>query len=437
MQAAGQLRNEIPLHTLEEGDGLEPHRLPEIVSPYGYRAQPEIAAFGEWDTTNLGDRAIHESVQRFFSGCGWRVSSYGFGSLAPVPADAPRRDVSSVVHHARRNLAIGMMPAVRHVLRGIRQDYRMMGLLPRLRRVQAILVGGGALLSADAGPHFPRSLALLATAASRLGKPLYCLGCGAEGLWTAASERNILNFLAACTVIAPRDAVSAERIAAVLRRPVPVFGDFCLPEAATPAAGRGMRARQGLAINVFRLPARWSAAQERYEDAIVALANRLMRSLGGRSLKTVTIFTTGALGDTVPAQRVCSRLAGSKAELLFPRNLDQLSGMLGSSVLVVASRLHGAILALAAGALVVGFSPTPKLQNFFATIGIGDYSFSPDDGAQFVHTLDSAGYEVVLEGQRAALACAPVWACKEDIRRQFRAASGADSAPSGGDDRCK
>lgn len=433
-RAVGQLRGDVSLRPLEE-DRLESWAMAEIVLPFGYHAQPEIAAFGEWNTTNLGDRAIHAGVQKFFSVCGWHVRSYGFGSLVPVPADAPFGD-SSFHSDARSKAALAMVPAVGNALRGVRQGYRMMQLLPQLKQVQAILVGGGALLSGEAGRHFPRSLALLAAVASRLGKPLYCLGCSAEGDWTGASGRNIINFLAACTVVAARDMVSAERIAAVLRRPVPVFGDFCLSD--TPASGtdRGLRAGQGIAINVCRLPARWSGVQEHYEDAMVAFADRLMRSPGGRSLNAVTVFTTGAQGDADPARRVCARLATRKAELLFPRNLGHLSGLLSSSGLVIASRLHAAILGLVAGALVVGFSPTPKLRNFFETVGIGNYSYGPDDGEGFACALDTADYATVLEAQRAAFAHAPLWACRERIRRQFKAASGAGSAPICGDQSC-
>lgn len=434
IRAAGQLRGDISLHPPEEG-GLDAWGMPEIALPFGYHAQPEIAAFGEWNTTNLGDRAIHAGVQRFFSGCGWRVSSYGFGSLVPVLADAPPGDIS-FRNNARRKIALAMAPAVRNALRGVRQRYRMLRLLPQLKQAQAILVGGGALLSGEAGRHFPRSLALLAAAASRLGKPLYCLGCSAEGDWTGAGGRNIINFLAACTVVAARDAVSAERIAAVLRRPVPVFGDFCLSGSLASGAGRGLRAGQGIAINVCRLPARWSGMQEHYEDAMIAFADRLMRSPGGHSLRTVTVFTTGAQGDTDPARRVCARLGTRKAALLFPRNLGRLSDVLTCSGLVVASRLHAAILGLVAGALVVGFSPTPKLRNFFDTVGIGNYSFGPDDAEGFICALDTADYVTVLEAQRVALAHAPVWACRERIRRQFKAASGAGSAPVRGDQSC-
>jgi polysaccharide pyruvyl transferase WcaK-like protein len=237
-------------------------------------------------------------------------------------------------------------------------------------------------------------------------------------------------------VVAPRDVVSAERIAALLRRPVPVFGDFCLTGAATPSWGRRLHVRTGLAINVLRLPGRWGADQGRYEETMAVVVDRLMRSQGG-ALKTLTVFTTGAQGDAEPAQRVRARLAGRDARLLLPRSLGQLSDMMESSALVVASRLHGAILALNAGALVVGLSPAPKLQNFFSTVGIGDFSFDLDGAARLASVSDIAEHAVALERQRAALSGAPVWACREMIRRQFKAAAATGSASSRGDGQCR
>src|SRR5688572_26077126 len=54
--------------------------------PTARGGQPEIAVFAEWNAPDLGERAIHREVLRFFSDCGWQTSSYGLGTLAPRPA---------------------------------------------------------------------------------------------------------------------------------------------------------------------------------------------------------------------------------------------------------------------------------------------------------------------------------------------------------------
>src|SRR5262245_10501335 len=101
---------------------------------------PEIALFGEWDSGNLGDRAIHESVQRFSAECGWQAASYAIGSLQP--AAHGRRSAGAP---ARWRALLDAAPPLKRTLRALRQRARMDSLLPPLNRAQAIVVGGGAL----------------------------------------------------------------------------------------------------------------------------------------------------------------------------------------------------------------------------------------------------------------------------------------------------
>jgi polysaccharide pyruvyl transferase WcaK-like protein len=384
--------------------------------------RPEVAAFGEWDTSNLGDRGIHEGVLRFFGECGWRVGSYAIGSLAPVPADAARGGTAPApAMRGRIGGVLGAAPGLKRVLRRIRQRARMNALLPRLRLAQVIMVGGGELLS-DRGLHFPQSLAVIGEASRRLDKPLLCLGCGAEGPWSAQGTEMIRKFLAGCSLIAARDRESADRIAALLGRPVPVFGDFCLDEGLLlKQRGGWSRRRQTLAINVQRIPAPWSVVQDGYEAALVALAERLMHLAVWHGLKTVRIFTTGTAEDALPAQRVFERLGSHGVELYVPASLEQLSGMLRECALVVASRLHAGILGLAEGAPAVGFCPQPKLRKFFSTVGIGDYSFDLNASARLIHRLDEAGCAAIFAEQRDRVMHAPIWADRMRVRQELGA----------------
>ena len=326
------------------------------------RDAPELALFGEWNTANLGDRAIHRAALEFFEGCGWRTSSYALGALLPVSrlqADQPLLPDAG----GRSAIRAALPPLAAQALRGARQQYRMLRLLPALRAAQAICVGGGALLSGP-GVHFSQPLAALTRAAQALGKPMLCLGCSADGLWTPAALRSIEAFAAACAVVALRDGASARRIGALLpQRPVSVFGDFCLSDAALRNRALDDTRRHVLALNVGAGPEPGGIAQHIYEDALVTLAGRWQDAApdgqGG-----VAVFTTGTAQDAAPAQRVAQRLAAQRARLLLPTGLDELNALLRSSELVIATRLHAAILALTQGAAVIGFSHSAKLQEF-------------------------------------------------------------------------
>jgi polysaccharide pyruvyl transferase WcaK-like protein len=374
---------------------------------------PEIAVFGEWNTTNLGDRGIHAGVVEFLAGCGWGARSYGLGSLTPVPPPGAPSDPSSA-SAARASAILGAAPPLKRAVRSIRQRLRMRALATPLESAAAIMVGGGALLS-DSGLHFPQSLAALAATARRLRRPVLCLGCSADGPWSPRGGRKIREFLAACAVVAVRDQATAERLATVFGRPVPVFGDFCLSEAWRLNGRAGSGERAILAINARRLPPPWCAAQGHYEESLVRLARRLTQTSGRRAVTTVRVFTTGVAEDTIPAQRVAPRV-GDGAPPVIPGQLDALRALLGASALVVASRLHAGILALTEGAPIVGFSPQPKLRRFLATLDLDDYAFDLDDGDQAVRRLGELGDGALFASQRDRIVRAPIWGCRAQVR---------------------
>ena len=368
--------------------------------------RPEVAVFAEWNAPDLGERAIHHEVLRFFSGCGWETSTYGLGTLAPRPTGNGNGALATELEHS---------PSASQTLREVRQGYRMVRLLRPLSRVQAVAVCGGALLS-DVNLHFPQSLAMVAEAARLLAKPLLCLGCSADGPWSTRGTEKIGGFLDTCTLVAARDQVTADRIGSLLGKPVPVFGDFCLTENHVVRAGCLNYPRSALGINVCQLPAPWSASQQRYEDTLVALGLHLAQSSTEKAQRAFRVFTTGAPEDEDAARRVASRLDAVDSELHLPRELDQLTDLLRTSALVIASSVHGAVLPLAEGVPVVGFSPAPTLHDFLSTMGLKEYSFSLADSARLAHWFAEARRDPILAAQRRALVGAPVWLARAQIR---------------------
>ncbi|HSC94687.1 MAG TPA: polysaccharide pyruvyl transferase family protein [Burkholderiales bacterium] len=378
-------------------------------------AAPDVAAFGEWDTANLGDRAIHAGVLRFFGECGWNVRSYGFSSLAAVPPDTALADAPPARSSPVRAI-LGGAPALKRALRGARQRVRMAGLAPALGPSQAVLVGGGALLT-DINLHFPQSLVELARTTRRLNKPLLCLGCSVEGDWSPRGEAMIAEFLSACTMVAVRDLATAERLAPLLGAPPPVFGDFCLSEAVLPGTRERGGERRALAVNVCQLASPWAVVQERYEEAAAGMIRGLARSAVNRG--GIRIFTTGLPEDARAAGRVHAQVGSARVELHLPRNLGQLVAVLGTSAVAVATRLHAAILALAERVPVVGFSATPKLRNFLATVGIEQRFHDLGGWRGLGDWLAGADCEALLAEQDRALARAPLWAGRANVRRQL------------------
>ncbi len=385
------------------------------------RTRPEIAVFGEWDTANLGDRGIHRGVLRFLAECGWDARSYGLSTFSHVPADAAYPAASASAPGPVRAM-LGAAPRLKRVLRGARQRMLMAALSPRLAHARAILVGGGALLS-DEDLHFPQSLVRLARFARRHNAPLFCLGCSIEGEWSERGSRMIREFLDACDVVAVRDHSTAAQLAAVLGAPPPVFGDFCLWETCLAGNGAHAQGRRAYAVNVSQLPGDWAAEQARYEEALIALARRLARRAQEQGM-SVRLFTTGTPEDARAAQRVFESVAVPGVELYLPGNLAQLSAMLRASAVVVSTRLHAAVLALAEQAPTVGFSAGPKVRDFFSTLGIRRCAYDVGGAQRLVDWLATADYEALYAEQRRVLVHAPVWSSRARIRRSLQLLAG-------------
>jgi polysaccharide pyruvyl transferase WcaK-like protein len=387
--------------------------------------QPKIAAFGEWDTTNLGDRGIHQGVQAFLSDCGCDPRSYGVSTLLPVQPEPASGKVNGHSSTRRRVVSmLGRLPVLKRTLRAVRQHVRMRALAESLEPARAVVVGGGALLT-DIELHFPQSLVELARYARRSRKPLLCLGCSTEGEWSRQGERMMREFLSSCNVVAVRDHATAAELAPKLGAPPPVFGDFCLSKELALEDGGRNRSWREIAINVSHLSGRWASAQEHYEDTLVALANRLTRRTGNSSAG-IRIFTTGLPEDAPAARRVLARIDAPGARLYLPENLAQLSTMLATSALVVSTRLHAAILALAAHVPVVGFSAAPKDRDFLATLGIRRYFHGLDDWPQLADALTATNHDAIYAEQRRALAHAPLWTEQARIRNEIRSLCGVN-----------
>lgn len=342
--------------------------------------RPRIAVFGEWNTTNLGDRAIFEGVYSFFNKMGWDVDGYGLGSLTPVKhfpyLEVPTTRYDSILQTAN----IPSIPKTfRQPIRSIRQQWRAQQLIPRLQQAQVILVGGGALLS-DQNLHFPQSLTALTQTAQQLQIPMMCLGCGLEGKWSLTGRHMIKRFLESCWLVAVRDQHTALCMTELLSYTVELFGDFALASTQQPIVKPPAANQYTIAVNVMELPKHLKTHQYHYEDYLVETLQSWCDHRSDTASIVIQVFTTGTLEDSIAAQRVFMRLERYNPRLCLPASLEQLKNLLHSSQVVVASRLHAAILAISEGTPVIGFSPGSKIQNFLSSIGVGQFNINLAQG---------------------------------------------------------
>jgi polysaccharide pyruvyl transferase WcaK-like protein len=141
------------------------------------------------------------------------------------------------------------------------------------------------------------------------------------------------------------------------------------------------------------------------------------------------VFTTGTAQDAAPAQRVAQRLAGRNTRLLLPVGLDELTALLRSSELVVATRLHAAILGLAQGAAVIGFSRSTKLQEFLDDAGLAEYCIGggADSLGSAAALIARGDFDPLRRAQRESVLRSPAWATRRALRGVLESAANAPS----------
>ncbi|WP_416666463.1 polysaccharide pyruvyl transferase family protein [Egbenema bharatensis] len=403
----------------------------EPISASRSSQRPRVAAFGEWDTTNLGDRAIYEGVKHFFQEIDWEVVGYGLGTLSPVEqrADSPMRipfDRGAI--DTRSSLTDSMThlkKRVKRPIRAIRQQLKIRALMPELRTVDAISVGGGALL-ADQDLHFPQSLEAITWAAKRLQIPLFCLGCGSVQDWSAEGRAMIQQFAETCQFIAVRDAVTSERLTALLGRPIPIFGDFALTLKEPIPDEANDENRKAVALNVMELFGEDQLSQKQYESALVnAIKHWLSQAQNSENTRFI-IFTTGNPEDIKPARRVFQELSTHpNVELHLPICMNDIHNILTQVRVVISARLHAAILAISETVPVISFAPGEvyrKNHNFFKSIGIAEYAistFAEDARDQLMHLLNQPQPQL-LSAQRSKLDLSSILKTRSDTCLQFR-----------------
>jgi polysaccharide pyruvyl transferase WcaK-like protein len=136
---------------------------------------------------------------------------------------------------------------------------------------------------------------------------------------------------------------------------VPVFGDFALMS----SPGAPVPAGPVLGINPINLGAQANGMQDRAE-AVLRAGQEWHRLTGGR----VKVFTTGLDEDAVVAARLAD-------DVVHPQSLSELREAVAGCDVVLASRLHAAIIAIDHGVPVVGVATTTKMRDFLEDCGVG------------------------------------------------------------------
>lgn len=331
-----------------------------------------------YSARNRGDGMIISQMARLFSarGCSVRV-------MSDDPADAARYSVPRVEPLVRTWPSGGKRPS----------RFRLLGAVARahmrppvgnadIQWADVCVSAGGGYLYDDGSRAARLNLVLrllpLRTA-HRAGKQVVLFS---QSIGPFASRRLgslVARALANYALVIVREEISASMCADLGLRNVSVCDDiaFALEPSTPPGNARDLRGEVTVGVTVVNaLPGVDAAGYARYREA---LAQGLIGALRGRDEKVAVISQVSAHAgdDDVRAGReLAQRLREADISARFINLGDvtdeEVAAVYGQLRLVVASRLHSAILALCAQTPVLALSYLPKTDGVFARMAMSD-----------------------------------------------------------------
>jgi polysaccharide pyruvyl transferase WcaK-like protein len=332
-----------------------------------------IAVCGEINSTNLGDQAIHACLLHLLKRIDPEVETISLDLSGRLELDTAGSQLQ---------LPMGMGNKLAHAVKQyIRLQRLYAGPWKRdLESAQALVIGGGQLLMDD-GLNFPLKVAGAAAVGHRLGLPVHFSACGAGKSWSGVGRKLFARALSQSASVTLRDHLSARRMQQLL---------------------------PGLQLRVTFDPAIWAAdvyptaphhstadfigLGVMHNDAFNARSTRdrfrpqewmqLWLDLLGALLSTnkpVLLFTTGSVQDQQFAASLfaqAEKRGMPRVELAsWPTNVSTLVRTLQRCSVVVAARLHAAVLTNAYGISTIGMIWDEKVRAYYEETGQPDHSF--------------------------------------------------------------
>ena len=360
-----------------------------------------IGLLGMYASANLGDTAIQQAVMGALSN---RRSDLEFVAICTAPHDA------ALTFGLRAHDVSGFGPAVlpgapvvgggapslwERAPRPLRLAMASWRIDRLVRSIDMLLVSGsGQIDDFWGGPwEQPFRLRAWATAARRQRKPVAFFGVGVDQLLTADGTRLATEALGLAQLRVLRDEGSRD---ALRRLGFAADCDVC-PDPAFHLARGGRPADQERPFAVMSPIARqaWpgslDASYDTYIDALACAADHLQ----ARGLEVRFVCSQTRMDPPV-VPRVLERMRGQADATVTctPRGVGDYMDAVAGAEVVVASRLHALILAMAAGTPVVGISYARKVSRQMADAGLAAYALD----------LQEATAPAVLQRLDAALA---------------------------------
>jgi polysaccharide pyruvyl transferase WcaK-like protein len=334
---------------------------------------PVIGLLGQYSSRNLGDAAIVSEIMRNLRA---RVPGARFVAICARPDDAVRAfgvPAFPISGHGAALLADGSPWADVDPPAGpaaaTRRAFSLAGRLDLL-----VMAGGGQVDDYWGGAgEQPRHLATWSLLSTLRRVPAAFLCVGVDQLASPLSRRLVLFALRRAALLSFRDDGSRRLVAQLgLNRRCEVFPDPAFGTARA-VVDRGTARKRILVSPICRRswPGASAPQHERYLDELAAC----VRALIGAGFE-VRFACSQISMDPESVERIVARLHDLSAEDWTVAQVETFEDFIreaGEASLVVTSRLHGVILALAAGTPVIALSVARKVDAAMAEAQLTDY----------------------------------------------------------------
>ncbi|HMD88458.1 MAG TPA: polysaccharide pyruvyl transferase family protein [Anaerolineaceae bacterium] len=344
----------------------------------------QIAIAGEIYSSNIGDQAIHSCLAYLLKKTDALVDIVS----VDISGRASRAALSTRLKPNQRLALLQSNPFLRPFFPAlnfaddlIKRRKRLSTWQPALKQADLLVIGGGQLLM-DNGLSFPLKLASIVKAAKAQGLPYTITACGVGKSWSAAATSLMRPILTEAEEITLRDPLSQERlgrflagIASKVTFDPSIWAAAVYPFSSDPVGtetiGLGVINRNEVNVHLERSQ---RFTSEGWLELWIDLVSDLLLTN-----HPVELFTTGSPVDYEFAEKllITARERGLKRIILAPRpsNPEALILAFKKYGLVLAARLHAALLANAFGISSIGLAWDNKVKAYYGLTRRQDLCF--------------------------------------------------------------
>lgn len=348
-----------------------------------------VALIGEWNTSNLGDRAIGYSASLDLIRQGFRVKLFTLGSFSFIGSADSQQSLEALFDASpfgtgRRPGSVAAMivhrllPSAKFFFRSIRNVRKAAAMRKQLYDCSVGIVGGGALLE-DNGLHFPSSLYLLNIVFRSARLPLVCFGCSSSSHFSGLGRALLKGFLTSAEEVSVRDNESRTALSTIVRREMTLFGDFAHHQ--SYPSSHHLQVRR-IGVNVMNFIGNDRHLQGHYEQYLSLLIDRLQSKAG----VTIVLFTTGDSHDEDVARQMHGRFP--RVEFFHSTHLAEMISFYRTVDVVFASRLHAGIMAMNEGVPAIAICVKSKIKSYFESVGLRDFCLHASSPSTIERSVD-------------------------------------------------